>query len=103
MNMPNGVKKNFKRPKPYTKIYRKLDKVGSVLPQERTHKLVAQNQMVIMNIHKNNIVHNFLVIFKNIFVFTNTYMLAMTINEKRCHNFEGGEEGVYGKVWKEEK
>lgn len=56
-----------------------------------------------MNIHKNNIVHNFLVIFKNIFVFTNTYMLAMTINEKRCHNFEGGEEGVYGKVWKEEK
>lgn len=38
--------------------------------------------MEIMNIPKNNIVHNFLVIFRNIFVFTNTYMLAMTINEK---------------------
>lgn len=38
--------------------------------------------MDIMNIPKNNIVHNFLVIFRNIFVFTNTYMLAMTINEK---------------------
>lgn len=64
--------KNFRRPQPYTVIYRKLDNVGSVLPQERTHWLVAQNQMVSMNIHKNNIVYNLIFIFRDIFVFTNT-------------------------------
>lgn len=64
--------KNFKRPQPYTMIYRKLNNVGSVLPQGRTHRLVAQNQMVSMNIHKNNIVYNLIFIFRDIFVFTNT-------------------------------
>lgn len=45
---------------------------------------------------KNNIVHNLLIIFRNIIVFTNTNMLAKTINEKRCHNFEGEREGC---IW----
>lgn len=55
-----------------------------------------------VNIHTSSIIWTQQILFGNICVYTNTYMHAITIDEKRGHEFEGDQEGVYERVWREE-
>ena len=40
------------------------------------------------------------VIFRNLYAYPYTYILALTNSEKRDHGFEGKKEGVYGRIWR---
>jgi hypothetical protein len=42
-------------------------------------------------------------VFKNIYVFTNTYIHRKISNERRSHEFEGELRRLYRNVWREER
>ena len=50
------------------------------------------------NIHTSNIIQTEHIIFRNIFVYTYSYMHITTISEKRGHEFEREQGRVYGKI-----
>ena len=86
--------KNYPRPQPYTKLNKKLG-LGEDLSQRRAHQLVVQYQSVIPeNIHTNNVIYTYQVIFRNIYV----HVCIHSINKKRSHGFERKSDGVYGQV-----
>lgn len=66
-------------------------------PQRRTNQLAAQDQTVNPeNIDTDNIIWTGKIIFQNIYVYTDTYMHALTTTGKKAMNLKESREGFMG-------
>lgn len=91
----------------YTKNYRQLIKSGSRRSnplQGRAHQFIAQCHLVSYEtIYTNNIIWTQQFVYKDIYAYANTYKHAVAVSGERGHKFERQQEGIYERVYREER